>query len=148
MRHGFYIAVVVLACASFVSPVWAYEWMVHQNTPNPFCSDPGSSQYSETMFVVVGLETALIALEIWDPTKTYLVGGSNPEVLDPGMYYMFWDGTDLVGEPVGNGVYPYRLRASRPDGGNPMVSEWVFAEVHCDTPVRRSSWGAIKGLYR
>jgi len=147
-RTGLTGLVVLLAASLLGGPVAAQTWQVSDNQPDPFCNNPESPLHAETGFIIWGMEEAHITLQIWDPNMMYIVGSSYPEVLPPGMYEMYWNGTDGSGVPVPNGSYPYRLRQIRVGGGTPMYTDWQTAHVHCDTPVRERSWGAIKALYR
>ena len=80
----------------------AYELALHQNTPNPF--NP-STTISFTL-----PERARVTLTVYD-VQGRLVRTLVDEMAGEGYQERIWDGKDASGNPVGSGVYFYRLTA-------------------------------------
>jgi len=92
-------------------PLIPYQFILHQNYPNPFDrSTEGSRQSPETKIGYELAERAEVKLEI------YNLLGQKIRVLinatqSAGAYTLNWDGKDQRGNLANSGVYFYRLKA-------------------------------------
>ncbi|HUU26956.1 MAG TPA: T9SS type A sorting domain-containing protein [archaeon] len=77
---------------------------LYQNSPNPL--NP-STTITYAIPEGAGVETRLEVYNLRGALVRVLVD----EVKEPGVYHVFWDGTDSRGQDVPSGVYFYRLRA-------------------------------------
>ncbi|MBN2070130.1 MAG: T9SS type A sorting domain-containing protein [Candidatus Krumholzibacteriota bacterium] len=74
--------------------------VLFQNYPNPF--NP------ETTIRYYKAESGPTKLSVYD-VRGQLIAVAADRVEDPGMHSAMWDGKDRGGDPVGSGVYYYRL---------------------------------------
>jgi len=140
-------AAVALAAALLSSVPAAADWSTY-NSPDPFCNDAGSPEYGCTWFTIYGEPTAEVVLEVWDPDTTGVLIRSDLGAVGPGAYVLMWCGTDGMDTVLPEGGYPYRIVFTGIQGGTPVFGEWEVAHITCDSPVERTSWGALKGVFR
>jgi hypothetical protein len=92
------------ALALLGPPSLAKELALQQNSPNPF--NP-STTISYSLPNGPLLQTRVEIYNLRGQMVRVLVD----EVKEPGVYHVFWDGTDSQGREVPSGVYFYRLKA-------------------------------------
>lgn len=121
------------------------QFVLYQNEPDPFCP---SDSLAGTAIRLELPQAAYLQLEVWSPDTTLVVRTLIEESLPAGFHELIWDGRDLLGEFVDNGVYPYTMTASDSPGGEVLSEQTLLATVQCDTPVANTTWGWLKAWYR
>ncbi len=132
----------VVLLATLASAQLPDSLALHQNEPDPFCVDDLPGKTAIRFELPQALQTRL---EVWNPDTTYVVRTLIEGHLAAGVYEIVWDGRDALGEFVEAGAYPYTMTVSFD-----IVSFEIMrvATMSCDTPVRESTWGAIKAWFR
>ncbi len=106
-RNGFYGFEVPTGIEDDESPhVSTTHAALHQNYPNPF------NPTTRIDFVVPQGATQHVSLVVYDVTGARvrnLIDGDRT----PGLHDTVWDGRDMRGNPVGSGVYFYRLKTDQ-----------------------------------
>jgi hypothetical protein len=142
------VALALLEVCLLAAPEAMAEWQVGQNSPDPFCNDPGEPGFELTWFSIWGEPTAEVQFEIWDPDTTGCLIRYDLGEVGPGAYYLLWHGTDAMDTVLPEGGYPYRLMVAEAGSDSTVAGAWRVAHISCDTAVRQGSWSIIKALYR
>lgn len=118
------------------------EWVLMQNTPNPFCGDTT---------IEFGVEAdAEVLLEVWNPDASSVVRTLFDGYAQIGQYQILWDGLpDGGGSPLPCGDYPYTLIATDVGTGTVLFQDEKVATIHCDaSPAKDEAWGNLKTRFR
>ena len=145
MRLVAMVFAATLLVASTTSAQVPDEFVLYQNEPDPFCP---SDSLAGTAIRLQLPRAAYIQLEVWSPDTTSVVRTLIEASLPAGFHELIWDGRDVLGEFVDNGVYPYTMTASDSPGGEVLSEQTLLATVECDSPVASTTWGWLKAWYR
>jgi len=92
-----------------------HSFNLEQNYPNPF------NPTTNIPFEIGGFKSVQAELIIYNSIGQKISVLVNEE-LSPGLYDLTWDGTDLNNQPVGSGIYFYRLSA----GETRMIGKMIL----------------------
>jgi len=128
--------------AAQIEPPPITMWELRQNDPNPFCSNPGTTQID-----LLVLQSSRVELIVLSSDGSQVVRTLVDMMLDVGMHRVIWDGRDASNVPLSNGTYPYRMTATNAES-TVLFQDTKVMTVECIVGVQPNTWRCVKQHYR
>ena len=120
------------------------EWLLLQIDPNPFCIETWgiawvcfeAPEAADVEHVVLSPDSSTVLFVFFDRVLPW-----------PGVFCYLWNGTDMNGIEVPEGLYPIRLIARSADG-EILFQDTKIATISCSpNATDATTWGSLKSRF-